>query len=310
MRTTRKVIVWLSLAIVIVVAVVITGGSFYMLDFSLSPNAERSNEEQAYQQLFANYPETKEWVDSLRQCGGLCDTLLTMPEGYRCHAYHINKGSKRTALVIHGWRDHPIKFFFLARMYEREFGYNVVMPAVYAHGRSDGDMIRMGWLDRLDMLRWLETFQTDTMVVHGVSMGAATTMMLSGERMPDGIRDLHFVEDCGYTSVWDEFSTQLHAMFGMPDFPILYTSSMLCKLRYGWDFSEASAIRQISGVHYPMLFIHGDSDGFVPTAMVYRLYEAKPEPKELWITKNTDHALSYKNHPSEYVARVKAFLLR
>ncbi len=30
-----------------------------------------------------------------------------------------------------------------------------------------------------------------------------------------------------------------------------------------------------------MLFIHGDADSYVPTWMVYPLYEAKSEPKEL-----------------------------
>ncbi len=279
-----------------------------MLNFSLSPNPERHNEQKAWQELFTNYPETQEWIDSLKRCNALHHDTLTMPGGYRCLAYHINKGSNKTAIVIHGWRDHPIKFLFLARMYERELGYNVVIPTVYAHGNSDGDRIRMGWLDRLDILQWMKSFKTDTMVVHGVSMGAATTMMLSGETMPDDIKDLRFIEDCGYTSVWDEFSTQLHAMFGLSEFPLLYTSSALCKLLYGWSFGEASALRQLQQVHYPMLFIHGDSDTFVPTSMVYRLYDAKPGPKELWLTKDTDHALSYKNHPQEYLARVKAFL--
>ncbi len=304
----RKKFTWLLFSLLTIVIISLIGGSIYMLDFSLAPNPERHNEEKAYQELFTNYPETQEWMDSLRRCHALRDTFLTMPEGYRCHAYHIDKGSQKTALVIHGWRDQPIKFFYLARMYERELGYNVIVPAVYAHGRSDGDRIRMGWLDRLDMLQWLKTFQTDTMVVHGVSMGAATTMMLSGEKMPEGIRDLHFVEDCGYTSVWDEFSMQLQELFGLSEFPLLYSASWLCRLLYGWDFSEASALSQISHVQHPMLFIHGDSDGFVPTSMVYRLYDAKPGPKELWLTKDTDHALSYKNHPTEYLSRVKAFL--
>ncbi len=43
-------------------------------------------------------------------------------------------------------------------------------------------------------------------VVHGISMGAATTMMLSGEKLPAYIRC--FVEDCGYTSVWDQFQKE------------------------------------------------------------------------------------------------------
>lgn len=291
---------------VLIVAVV--GSSFYMLDYALSPDLHRTNTDSIYQQLFHEYPETEQWVDSLRHVRGLCDTTVTMPDGYRCHAYYINNGSQRTALVIHGWRGQAVKFFYLAQMYERSLGYNVIIPDVYAHGLSEGDAIRMGWYDRLDMLRWMDVFKTDTMVVHGVSMGAATTMMLSAEQMPTGIKDLRFVEDCGYTSVWDEFQGQLQADFNLPAFPLLYTSSMLCDLLYGWDFSEASALRQISSVRHPMLFIHGDRDTFVPTEMVYRLYGAKPEPKELWITSNTAHAQSYRNHRTAYTDRIRKFL--
>ena len=92
----------------------------------------------------------------------------------------VRNGSNKTGIIIHGWRDCAIDFLYLARLYERELGgYNVVMPDLHAHGLSEGDMIRMGWLDRKDILHWISLFQTDTMVVHGVSMGGATTMMTS-----------------------------------------------------------------------------------------------------------------------------------
>ena len=287
---------------------VLVGGGFYMLDVSLSPDPTRANTDSCYRQLFTDYPETRKWMDSLRTHHALRDTMIVMPGGYRLHTYYINRGSQRTAMVIHGWRDQAIKFFYFARMYERLLGYNVVMPDLYASGMSDGDMLRMGWLDRLDVLQLLDVFKADTMVVHGVSMGAATTMMMSGEEMPEDIRDLRFVADCGYTSVWDEFAGELKNQFGLPAFPLMYTTSLLCQLRYGWNFGEASALRQVAKCQYPMFFIHGDSDDFVPTYMVHQLYDAKSAPKELWITKGTDHAHSYKNHRTEYVARVRRFL--
>ena len=304
----KKITVWCFVIVLVVLVAITIGGGFYMLEFSLSPDPTRADTDSCYRQLFTNYPETKEWMDSLRTHHDLRDTMITMPEGYRCHTYYINRGSQRTAMVIHGWRDQAIKFFFLARMYERLLGYNVVMPDLYASGKSDGEALRMGWLDRLDVLRLLDVFKTDTVVVHGVSMGAATTMMMSGEPMPQGIKDLRFVADCGYTSVWDEFARELQHQFGLPEFPLMHATSLLCQLRYGWNFDEASALRQVAKCQYPIFFIHGDQDDFVPTDMVYQLYDAKPAPKALWITKDTDHAHSYKNYPDEYVAQVRKFL--
>lgn len=292
----------IAVAIVAVVAI-----GFYMLNYSLAPEPDRDNVQACFDNQFEEYPETKVWMDSLRHIQAFRDTFVVMPAGDRHHAYYVDNGSSHTALVLHGWRDCPVDFLYLARLYNHEMGYNVVLPDAHAAGLSDGKAIQMGWLDREDIMLWMKTFQTDSMVVHGVSMGGATTMMFSGDKMPDGLHDLRFVEDCGYTSVWDEFKGELKNQFGLPPFPLLHTTSLLCKWRYGWSFKEASAVSQVSKCHYPMLFIHGDKDTFVPTEMVYQVYEAKPEPKELWITEGTEHALSYKDHREEYIQRVKDF---
>jgi fermentation-respiration switch protein FrsA (DUF1100 family) len=289
----------LSIVTVVVLLLVITiGTSFYMLSYALSPDGGKADVDSCYNQLFERYPDTKPWVDSLNRVGALRDTFVVMPTGERHHALYVHHGSQKTAFIIHGWRDSAVKYLFLARLYEHVLGgYNVVLPDLHAHGLSEGDMIQMGWLDRKDVLHWLTIFQTDTMVVHGVSMGGATTMMLSAEEMPKGIKDLRFVDDCGYTSAWDEFASELKNQFGLPPFPLMYTTSLLCKMRYGWSFSEASAIDAVRQSPYPMLFIHGDEDTFVPTEMVYRLYQAKPSNKKLWIAPGAEHASSYLTHP-------------
>jgi hypothetical protein len=303
----KKFFVWcigISLSVFIVATL---GGSFYMLDYSLSPRPNRSDTAACFSKLFTNYPETRPWVDSLRRCHALRDTFMTMPSGERHHARYIWNGSKKTALVLHGWRNSSVDILFIARIYDCEIGgYNVVIPDFHAHGLSEGDMIQMGWLDRNDMLQWLTAFQTDTMVVHGISMGGATTMMMSSAALPKGIKDIRFIDDCGYTSVWDEFAGELKNQFGLPEFPLMYTTSLLCKLRYGWSFKEASAIGEVSRSPHPMLFIHGSNDTFVPTEMVYRLYAAKPSKKTLWIAPEATHGQAYKMHKSEYVERVQS----
>jgi hypothetical protein len=294
--------------VLLFVVTTIVGGSIYMLDYSLSPEVHRTDTTACFKKQFANYPETRPWIDSLRQANALRDTFVTMPSGERHHALYVSRGCNKTALVLHGWRNCAIDFLFLARLYEQELDYNVVMPDIHAHGLSEGEMIQMGWLDRKDMMHWLSVFQTDTMVVHGVSMGGATTMMMSAEPVPEGVKDIRFVDDCGYTSVWDEFKGELKNQFGLPPFPLLYTANWLCKLRYGWSFSEASALATVQKSNHPMLFIHGSEDAFVPTEMVHRLYAAKPSKKQLWIANGAKHAESYKKHKDEYLQRLTRFL--
>ena len=240
------------------------------------------------------------------------DVTLTADDGLTLHGvYYANAetaDTHRWALVLHGYRGDYTGALQLAAPYY-EAGYQVIAPDLRACGESEGDYVGMGWLDRKDVLQWIDyIIEQDPeakIVVHGISMGAATTMMTAGESTPDNVKA--FVEDCGYTSVWDQFSKELKGLFGLPPFPLLYTASWICQLQNGWNFQEASALSQVAKCRKPMLFIHGDNDDFVPTWMVYKLYEAKPAPKELWITEGVDHAHSYKLYPDEYTERVKAF---
>ena len=306
MVRSRKIVVWLAVAVVMVVMTTI-GSGFYMLNYSLAPNPDRTDTAACFRELYKEFPETRPWVDSLLRINALRDTFVTMPTGERHHALYIRNGGNKTALVLHGWRDCSISFLYLARLYERELGYSVVVPDLHAHGLSEGDMIQMGWKDRKDALHWLSVFRTDTMVVHGVSMGAATAMMLSAEPLPKGIRDIRFVEDCGYTSVWEEFAGELKNQFGLPEFPLMFTTSLLCKLCYGWSFGEASALDAVRKSTHPMLFIHGSNDTFVPTEMVRRLYDAKSGKKALWIAPGAEHAESYLLHRKEYLEQIREF---
>lgn len=280
------------------------------------------------------YPEIVLWIDSLKQAKALRDTFVVMPTGERHHAFFVYgpRPTVRTAVLVHGYHDCAMRMIQLGYVYHHLLGYNILLPDLHAHGQSEGDAVQMGWKDRLDILRWTaiadslfraynqwkisdsvvlarRTMHPETsstrMVVHGVSMGAATTMSLSGEATPSYIRG--FVEDCGYTSVWDEFSYELKEQFSLPSFPLMWSTSMLCDLRYGWSFGEASPLRQVAKCRKPMLFIHGMDDHYVPTRMVYPLYEAKRGEKMLYLAPGSQHAVSYRDHRKEYVAYVRAF---
>ena len=316
MRPSLRKALYISAGIIIIILAALTAASFYMLRFSLAPDPNRRDTDSSYNILYSRFPDMKPWMDSIRAGGHLRDTFVVSPAGERQHAYYLacDDACGKTAVLVHGYKDSAIKFFYFGRMYNRDLHYNVLMPDLHAHGLSDGNDIQMGWKDADEVLNWIkvaeEIFRDDNyrtaMIVHGVSMGAATTMNVSGKDLPEYVNA--FVEDCGYTSVWDEFSMQLKEMFGLPAFPLMHSTSLLCNMKYGWNFKEASPLISVSRCTRPMLFIHGDADDFVPFSMMQPLYDAKPEPKEFWVAPGSAHANAYRDHPEEYTAVVRQFL--
>lgn len=302
------------LGLLAVAVVALTGGSFYMLGYSLTPKDNKGKDiPGSYEYMHSKYPFITPWLDSLQTTGALRDTFIINRKGRQLHAMFASaaKPTDKTAVIVHGYTDNAIRMLMIGYLYNNDLNYNILLPDLQDNGLSEGPAIQMGWKDRLDVLNWMnianDIFGKRTqMVVHGISMGAATTMMVSGEAQQPFVKC--FVEDCGYTSVWDEFSFQLKDMFGLPEFPLMYTTSWLCNAKYGWNFQEASSLEQVKKCSLPMFFIHGDADTYVPTRMVYPLYEAKSEPKELWIVPGATHAMSYKDYPQEYTERVKIFV--
>ena len=302
------------LGLLAVAVVALTGGSFYMLGYSLTPKDNKGKDiPGSYEYMHSKYPFITPWLDSLQTTGALRDTFIINRKGRQLHAMFASaaKPTDKTAVIVHGYTDNAIRMLMIGYLYNNDLNYTILLPDLQDNGLSEGPAIQMGWKDRLDVLNWMnianDIFGKRTqMVVHGISMGAATTMMVSGEAQQPFVKC--FVEDCGYTSVWDEFSFQLKDMFGLPEFPLMYTTSWLCNAKYGWNFQEASSLEQVKKCSLPMFFIHGDADTYVPTRMVYPLYEAKSEPKELWIVPGATHAMSYKDYPQEYTERVKKFV--
>lgn len=260
-------------------------------------------------------PGSTAWYDGLKAQGILQDTWTTSWDGKKIHACYVSAArpeeAEGTAIVIHGYGDNHYVFLYLVRMYRDLFNYNVLFPDLQYHGYSEGDEIQMGWFDRLDIERWIpiahELFDDNFMVLHGVSMGAATVMMTSGDRLPGYVKC--FIEDCGYASVIEQFNNNRKQSFRLVPPDVLQSASIVTKKKYGWGFWEASSTDQLAKCVLPMLFIHGDADDFVPFSHLQLNYDAKKYGyKEKWVAEGAVHANAYAKHPEEYQKRCLGFL--
>ncbi len=226
-------------------------------------------------------------------------------------AWYIPAAEKtdKTVVVIHGFSNSKENMKAYGWLFHK-LGYNVLMPDNIAHGKSQGQLIGYGWNDRLNVVKWAELLvdqnPSSQITLFGVSMGAATVMMASGEKLPNQV--VNIIEDCGYTSVWDELKFQAKEMYGLPAFPILYEVSVISKVRAGFSYGQASSVNQLAKNNLPVFFIHGDKDTFVPTKMVYENYAATKGKKELYIAKGAGHAKSFETDPVTYEKKISSFL--
>lgn len=203
--------------------------------------------------------------------------------------------TNKVLIAVHGYRSYNLREYAYYIKFYHDLGFNILLPDNRAHGESEGTYIGFGWLDRLDCIQWIYTmknkFNQDLQIVlHGISMGGATVLMASGEVLPQDVKCI--ISDCGFTSLLEQFEYQLKDS-KIPSSLLLPTATLLSKKRIGYSFKEASTIDQVKKSKTPTLFIHGDQDTFVPTYMVYDLYNACSAEKDLLIVEGAKHAQSY-----------------
>lgn len=240
------------------------------------------------------------------------DVYVTSDDGLKLHAYLAeNKNSNgKYAVIFHGYTSKGSHMKRYAKRFYK-LGYSVLVPDARAHGTSEGRIRGMGWLERKDAIKWAELLvqkdESCKIALFGVSMGGATVMMASAEEtLPKQV--FAAVEDCGYTSVWDEFAFRFKSMTGLTPFPVLNLASLLSKSVAGFGFKEASAVEQVKKAKVPILFIHGEEDSFVPFSMLDELYSAASCSKRRLTVPGAGHAKSSLTDPDTYWGTVEDFL--
>ena len=231
-----------ALIVIILISIImgVVAGNF-LFDLALNPNSSKAlifNND--YDEEFEEKKkENEKWLNENAK------EVFIKNKKIKLQGFEVknNKESNIWVIAVHGYVNSAISMVPSCKQFLR-FGYNVLMPNLRTHGKSEGKYIGMGWLDRLDLLKWIEylikEYGNIKIILYGISMGAATVMMTSGEKLPNNVKVV--IEDCGYTSVWEEFSDKLKTLFHLPQFPTLYYANLITKLKAGYSFKKASCI--------------------------------------------------------------------
>lgn len=250
--------------------------------------------------------EGTKWYEETPHCEKITKSFDGIPIYSRI--YRQNSNCDKWVIAVHGFGGSGELMDYAGREFYK-MGYNVIIPDCRGHGKSGGDFISMGWFDRLDILSlcgMIEKINGNAEIcLYGVSMGAAAVLMCGGDsRLNKSVRCI--VADCGFTSVYDIFKVQMKR-FKVPHFPLLDIVSGVCVIKNGFGFRRASVINAVKRCDVPVLFIHGDRDGFVPVDMMEKLYCAKKGYKDKLIINGAGHGVSALKNPNLYWEKVRKF---
>lgn len=220
------------------------------------------------------------------------------------------KENHKYIILVHGYCRNQEYVWDYAEKYLKA-GYNVLTPDLNASGSSDGEYLTMGLVESDDIVAWAnEIAKKDheaKIILHGISMGAATVMMSTAKNLPENV--VAAVEDCGYTSAYEMFTEQLGKIYDLPGFPIMNFINVVNKAKTGYFLSDAKPLDAVSETKIPMLFIHGKNDKLVSVEMETKLYETSNAPiKKKIEVDGAGHADSMYVAGEKYFKDIFAFL--
>jgi hypothetical protein len=241
------------------------------------------------------------------------DLSLTDPFGNELKAWFVpGREAKKFVICVHGYKcNGPDEFSHMLPFYNETLGYNYLLPDHAAHGRSSGKHIGFGSYESKNLLMWVDylkqRFGDDiSIVLHGISMGAATVMLANESDPPEQVKAV--IEDCGYTSAKAIMLNTLKNMIGFAPAFMYHSVNLVCRLFFGYNMNEADCLGRMKDASKPILFIHGTGDDFVPYPMGEQLFEACTVPKDhLWV-EGAVHAYSYYDAKEAYEKKVTEFL--
>lgn len=269
----------------------------------------RTDSPQADNSVFSgSMSENKTWLEENSE-----GIYLNTDGGITLHGYLAENSlsENRYAIVCHGYRSKATDMSYFAKcLYD--MGLSVLAVDARAHGKSDGELIGMGYLEKRDIILWINEIirlkPEAEIILYGLSMGAATVLFTSGEAdLPDNVKAV--VSDCAYSRVYEQIGCTIrgYAPF-LPDFPIVDSASVVCELKGGYSFRDASCVEAVKRSRTPTLFIHGSADTFVPFYMLDTLYTNAGCPKERLVIEGAAHAQCAATDPTLYWNTIEDFI--
>ncbi|WP_035098412.1 alpha/beta hydrolase [Anoxybacteroides tepidamans] len=221
------------------------------------------------------------------------------------------KPAKMTIIFSHGYggnRYEPnVPFLPLAKPLVNE-GYRVIMFDFRASGESEGDMTTIGAKEKYDLLGvidYAKQHYSDPIVLYGVSMGAATSILAAG--MDQDVKAV--IADSPFSDLEGYLRTYMPVWTHLPNVPFTYLILTLIPMLTDLNPVESIPIKAVDQIApRPILFIHSKDDQSIPYKESVKMYNKHPDVFEIWLTDKAKHVKNFEMYKDEYIQKVLQFL--
>ncbi|KPK85005.1 MAG: hypothetical protein AMJ81_04395 [Phycisphaerae bacterium SM23_33] len=217
----------------------------------------------------------------------------TMPDGVEIDVW-IRKAKPDTeplgtVLVLHGLCDSKATHLKLGQLLS-EKGFDVVLPDLRAHGRSTGEYVTFGALEKQDQKRVMDALLKEKVIreplyVFGADLGGSVAILYAAiDPRVQGVMAVAPSRDM--RSMCRRFFSRNAILLNEQQFEkVIAEAGQIGR----FDPSEASALDAAPKLRCPLLLVHSKVDLLVDFSDSQALHAAAGGPKELEVITFLDH---------------------
>ncbi len=205
----------------------------------------------------------------------------------------IDDKSTHCAIVVHGYQGCHTDMAVIAKEYS-DLGFKILLIDLRGHGMSEGTFSTFGIYERYDIKKWIQyvlrTYgATDQILLHGVSMGAASVIMTTALDIPDNVKLV--VADSAYASITPVFIRKFKSPLGILFLPGI---SLVTYYFHHFFLMNLSVKRVVKTNTIPIAFLHGMKDELCPYRQTLKMMESsKASFKDIYSVLSAKHAEGY-----------------